>query len=74
MNDWEMAIQAKYSTRIKDAGIAIRQSRGRILFYTAGSRNGLEGVAGGGYPFENKHFASFFAGPGSRPAKKDEKS
>ena len=32
------------STRIKDAGIAIRHSRGRILFYTAGSRNGLEGV------------------------------
>ena len=29
------------STRIKDAGIAIRHSRGRILFYTAGSRNGL---------------------------------
>ena len=35
-------------TRIKDAGIAIRHSRGRILFYTAGSRNGLEGVAGRG--------------------------
>ena len=32
------------STRIKDAGIAIRHSRGRILFSTAGSRNGLEGV------------------------------
>ena len=32
------------STRIKDAGIAIRHSRGRILFYTAGSGNGLEGV------------------------------
>ena len=32
------------STRIKDAGIAIRHSRGRILFYTAGSRNGLEGM------------------------------
>ena len=30
-----------WSTRIKDAGIAIRHSRGRILFYTAGSRNGL---------------------------------
>ena len=27
------------STRIKDAGIAIRHSRERILFYTAGSRN-----------------------------------
>ena len=36
------------STRIKDAGIAIRHSRGRILFYTAGSRNGLEGVDGNG--------------------------
>ena len=36
------------STRIKDAGIAIRHSRGRILFYTAGSRNGLERVAGVG--------------------------
>ena len=32
------------STHIKDAGIAIRNSRGRILFYTAGSGNGLEGV------------------------------
>ena len=36
------------STRIKDAGIAIRHSRGRILFYTAGSRNGLERVVSGG--------------------------
>ena len=36
------------STRIKDAGIAIRHSRGRILFYTAGSRNELERVAGVG--------------------------
>ena len=35
-----------FSTRIKDAGIAIRHSRGGILFYTAGSRNGLERVAG----------------------------
>ena len=32
-----------FSTRIKDAVIAIRHSR-RILFYTAGSRNGLEGM------------------------------
>ena len=31
------------STRIKDAGIAIRHSREGILFYTAGSRNGLRG-------------------------------
>ena len=29
---------------IKDAGIAIRHSRGRILLYTAGSGKGLEGV------------------------------
>ena len=36
------------STRIKDAGIAIRHSRGRILFYTTGSRNGLERVVGDG--------------------------
>ena len=42
---------ATFSTRIKDAGIAIRHSQGRvlhsqgsILFYTAGSRNGLEGL------------------------------
>ena len=34
----------QFSTRIKDAGIAIRHSRGRILFYTAGSGNGLAGV------------------------------
>ena len=33
----------RLSTCIKDAGIAIRHSRGRILFYTAGSRNRLEG-------------------------------
>ena len=32
------------STRIKDAGIAIRHSRGYTLFYTAGSGNGLEEV------------------------------
>ena len=32
------------STRIKDAGMAIRHLRGRILFYTAGSRNALEGM------------------------------
>ena len=32
------------STRIKDAGIGIRHSRGRILFYTAGSRNRFEGM------------------------------
>ena len=36
--------QYRFSTRIKDAGIAIRHSRWRILFYTAGSGNGLEGV------------------------------
>ena len=36
------------STRIKDAGVAIRHSQGRILFYTAGSRNGLEGLGGKG--------------------------
>ena len=28
-----------FSTRIKDAGIAIRHLRERILFYTAGLRN-----------------------------------
>ena len=43
-NQWKI----NFSTRIKDAGIAIRHSRGRILFYTAGSRNGLERVVGGG--------------------------
>ena len=36
------------STRIKDAGTAIRHSGERILFYTAGSRNGLKGVDIGG--------------------------
>ena len=39
-----------FSTRIKDAGIAIHHSRGRILFYTAGSGNGLEGVGNWGAP------------------------
>ena len=39
-----LARQDTYSTRIKDASLAIRHSRGRILFYTAGSRNELEGV------------------------------
>ena len=36
------------STRIKNAGIAIRHSRARILFYTAGSGSGLEGAGGHG--------------------------
>ena len=36
------------STRIKDAGIANRHSRGYTFFYTAGSGNGLEGVVGDG--------------------------
>ena len=36
-----------YSTRIKDAGIAIHHSRG-YLFYTAGSRNELEGTGSRG--------------------------
>ena len=36
-----------WSTRIKDASIAIRHSRGGIPFYTAGSRNGLERLASG---------------------------
>ena len=37
-----------WSTRIKDAGIVIRHSQGRILFYTAGSRHELQRVAGDG--------------------------
>ena len=41
-------IEGKLSIRIKDAGIAIRHSRGYI-FYTAGSRNGLEGVGKRGH-------------------------
>ena len=40
------------STRIKDAGVAIRHSRGRILFYTAGSSNELEGIGGGGCTYK----------------------
>ena len=40
------------STRIKDVGIGIRHSRGRILFYTAGSRNGLEGIGGRGHTYK----------------------
>ena len=42
------------STRIKDAGIAIRHSRREILFYTAGSRNGLERVDGKGPHLKKK--------------------
>ena len=42
------------STRIKDAGVAIRHSQGGILFYTAGSRNGLEGVGGNGIHTQNQ--------------------
>ena len=34
-------------TYIEDAGIAIRHSRGMILFYTAGSGDGLEGMTTG---------------------------
>ena len=37
-----------FSTCVKGAGVAIPHSRKRILFYIAGSRNGLEGVASGG--------------------------
>ena len=66
------------SARIKDAGIAIRYSRGRILFYTAGSGNGLEGVDtvaflgnGSTTNLKKTQFPSFFAG--ARPAKKDGK-
>ena len=33
-----------FSTRIKDTGIAIHHSQGKILFYTARSRNEFEGV------------------------------
>ena len=39
-----LASSVDCSTCIKDAGIAIRHSRGGILFYTAGSKNGLEGM------------------------------
>ena len=39
-----LSASRRFSTRIKDAGIAIRHSQGRILFYTAGSGNGLEGA------------------------------
>ena len=43
--DWQVFVAASpVKARIKDAGIAIRHSRGRILFYTAGSRNGFEGL------------------------------
>ena len=38
----------KPSTRVKDAGIAIRHSQGRILFYTAGSKNELAAVGRAG--------------------------
>ena len=62
------------STRIKDAGIAIRHSRGYTFFYTAGSGNGLEGVVGDGTlvnglktHLKKTHFSSFFASPGPRP-------
>ena len=44
----KMRARYYFSTRIKDAGIAVRHSQGRILFYTAGSRNGLEGLDGNG--------------------------
>ena len=33
---------------MKDADLAVRHSQGRILFYSAGSRNGLKGWAPGG--------------------------
>ena len=44
----QLQLHTFWSTRIKDAGIAIRYSQGYILFYTAGTRNGLERVAGHG--------------------------
>ena len=43
-------------TRIKDVGIAIRHSRGRILVYTAGSRNGLKGLDREGTHPKMNHF------------------
>ena len=46
------------STRIKDAGIAIRHSREGILFYTAGSRNGLKGVDPGGHQTQKAKLSS----------------
>ena len=64
------------------AGIVIRHSRGRILFYTAGFRNRLKGsrpwdvlVNGLKTHLKKTHFSSFFAGPGlgPGPVKKDEK-
>ena len=41
-----------YSTRIKDAGIAIRHSRGYTFFFTAGSTSGLEEVDNRGYTYK----------------------
>ena len=41
-------IESRWSTCIKDTGMAIRHSRGYTFFYTAGSRNGLERVDGKG--------------------------
>ena len=41
-------VQSHWSTRIKDAGIAIRHSRGYAFFHTAGSRNGSEWLDGKG--------------------------
>ena len=43
-NCWKILFFGHLSTRIKDAGIAIRHSQERILFYTAGSRNGFQGM------------------------------
>ena len=59
-----LALLTPKSTRIKDAGIAIRHSRGGILFYTAGSRNGVEGLDGNGVRsnFMKKKFQSMKKG------------
>ena len=46
------------STRIKDAGIAIRHSRGYTFFYTAGSRKGLERVDNRGAPTQKKMYVT----------------
>ena len=48
------ASQLTLSTCIKDAGIAIRHSRGGILFYAAGSRNGFQGMEKGVSPHKIK--------------------
>ena len=68
-----MDFLCRFSTRIRDAGIAICHPRGRILFCIAGSRNELERVVGDGPGHKKKHKSRFVIEKYIEHVKPDEK-